>query len=230
MNESLDLEAVELEQPSEAAETILAAAGRLFARKGYHATTTREIAAAVGLKQPSLFHWFPSKEAILRTLAARALRFPLRVLRQVETEGASASTKLYKIVYLHTLYLCTQPLDLTAVLDSTAVAPDVVTDWTPLVDRYTQGVRKIIEDGIEGGEFVLANPNAVTMAILGMCNSTIRWYRPGGALSPESVAQEYAQHALRSLVVDRRIVRTLTGDPDELGALLEGGVSAEVSR
>src|SRR5581483_2006845 len=42
-------------------ERILYEASNLFAREGYHGTTTREIAAAVGVRQPSLFYHFPSK-------------------------------------------------------------------------------------------------------------------------------------------------------------------------
>ena len=40
----------------------------MFASRGYHATTTRQIADAVGIRQPSLFHHFKSKGAILEAL------------------------------------------------------------------------------------------------------------------------------------------------------------------
>jgi AcrR family transcriptional regulator len=49
-------------------QEILFQAARLFARQGITATTTREIAAAAGLRQPSLFHWFPNKDAIVEAL------------------------------------------------------------------------------------------------------------------------------------------------------------------
>jgi AcrR family transcriptional regulator len=52
-------------------EEILAAAADLFATVGYTAASTRAIAQAVGLRQASLFHYFPRKEAILDELLDR---------------------------------------------------------------------------------------------------------------------------------------------------------------
>ena len=53
---------------SETRERILVEASRLLAIRGYHGTTTREIARAVGISQPSLFFHFPSKGAIANEL------------------------------------------------------------------------------------------------------------------------------------------------------------------
>ena len=53
-------------------QQILDAAGRLFAEKGFEATTTRDIARAAGIASGTLFNYFPSKEALLACLAERA--------------------------------------------------------------------------------------------------------------------------------------------------------------
>lgn len=198
------------------AEAILEAAGALFARRGYHGTSTREIAAAVGIAQPSLFHWFPSKEAILRQIAERALVGPTTLLDYLERTDRSPSEKLFEVVYFHTWYLCSQRLDLTAVIEASDVATEAVAEWRPTIDHYTAGVRRIVEDGIEAGEFVTGNANAITMAVLGMCNWTLRWYRKGGPVSPEALADQFAQMALRSVLVDRRAARRMKVDRAEL--------------
>src|SRR3954453_11027967 len=46
-------------------EAIDPAAVALFARLGYHATSMREIAKAAGVQPAAIYHWYPSKEAIL---------------------------------------------------------------------------------------------------------------------------------------------------------------------
>ena len=54
-------------------ERILRAARRLFAEKGYDATTTRDIAAAAGIASGTLFNYFRTKEAIVARLAGEAI-------------------------------------------------------------------------------------------------------------------------------------------------------------
>jgi AcrR family transcriptional regulator len=53
-------------------QRILEAAQELFARQGFEATTTRDIAAAAGIAVGTLFNYFPTKEAIVECLVSEA--------------------------------------------------------------------------------------------------------------------------------------------------------------
>jgi AcrR family transcriptional regulator len=55
-------------------QRILGVARRLFARKGFEQTTTRDLTSAVGIAAGTLFNYFPSKEALATTLVADTLR------------------------------------------------------------------------------------------------------------------------------------------------------------
>lgn len=78
---------------STAVEQILDAAGELFVTQGFTVTSTRSIAEAVGIRQASLYHHFPNKEAILEALldatVVPSLEFARRVTRSVEDPRAA---------------------------------------------------------------------------------------------------------------------------------------------
>jgi AcrR family transcriptional regulator len=59
---------------AETAERILDAAEALFAERGYAATTLRDVAAAVGVRNPSLYNHFASKEALYAAVLERGIR------------------------------------------------------------------------------------------------------------------------------------------------------------
>src|SRR5258708_36779744 len=61
-----------IEPEADPRQTILDTAAHLFAAHGYAATGTREIAEKVGLRQASLFHYFPHKEGLPAGLLERA--------------------------------------------------------------------------------------------------------------------------------------------------------------
>ena len=58
---------------------ILLAAATAFAERGFHATTTRDIAAQAGLSSAALYFYFRSKEEVLYQIAASALDFTIEV-------------------------------------------------------------------------------------------------------------------------------------------------------
>ena len=78
---------VTLETKAATRQGILDAARRLFAGKGFDATTTRDIAQAAGIASGTLFNYFETKEALLACLAADA---SADALREFETRRPAA--------------------------------------------------------------------------------------------------------------------------------------------
>ncbi|MCI0634806.1 MAG: TetR/AcrR family transcriptional regulator, partial [Actinobacteria bacterium] len=79
-------------------DRILLEASRLFARWGYHSTSTRDIAGRVGIRQPSLFHHFASKQAIMEELLVLNFEHAVRAARAVMTWEGSAPARLYLLL------------------------------------------------------------------------------------------------------------------------------------
>jgi AcrR family transcriptional regulator len=69
------------------AERILDAAEDLFAERGYAGTTLRDVSAAVGLRTPSLYNHFPSKEALYAAVLERGIGPLLATLSEAVVMG-----------------------------------------------------------------------------------------------------------------------------------------------
>ena len=65
-------------------EELLDVAAELFSNVGYGKATTRAIAQAAGLRQPSLFHYFPTKEQLFAELLDRTVEPAMALLHRLE--------------------------------------------------------------------------------------------------------------------------------------------------
>jgi AcrR family transcriptional regulator len=82
----------------ETVETILQAAARVFATRGYTGATTNHIAERAGVSVGSLYEYFPSKDAILVALAAAHLEETRRVVREATAPLVTTSADLATVV------------------------------------------------------------------------------------------------------------------------------------
>ncbi|TCN50756.1 TetR family transcriptional regulator [Rhodococcus sp. SMB37] len=95
--------------PQERRRQILDRSAEIFARKGINATTIRDIAAAVGVHSGALYHYFPSKEAIVTELireyiddiSGRCREVVARSLSPIERLEALAAIALDSNVQYH---------------------------------------------------------------------------------------------------------------------------------
>src|SRR3974390_2612129 len=69
---------------------ILAGAGRVFAQHGYHGATTQQIADLLGIRQASLYYYFPSKEVALEEVCFHGVEGILETAVSIAGDSSSA--------------------------------------------------------------------------------------------------------------------------------------------
>ncbi len=79
-------------------DDILSAAIRLFNQSGYHATSMSDIARAVNIKKPSLYHHFESKEAILLAILETGMERLIDDLESIAASDAGCEAKLRAVL------------------------------------------------------------------------------------------------------------------------------------
>lgn len=163
-------------QTSLTAETkkteILSAAAELFDREGYHATTVEDIAAAVDLRKPSLYHYFKSKEEILvgiHQVVADVLieRIQLRI-----QDGVHPRDNLLEVVNDIIEATETHPGYMRVFLAThRMVNEEDLRAARARRDEYFQLVEGVIAAGVDSGVFKPVNTAVATLIIFGVCNS-----------------------------------------------------------
>jgi AcrR family transcriptional regulator len=135
-------------------EAILVEASKLFSRRGYFGTSTRDIASAVGIRQPSLFHHFGSKLEIMEALFSYDLLWAVELAESAATASRPASERLCRYIYQDMRHLIRSPYSIPGLYGSDVMDHPNFQRWRQLRSRLRAAVRRMLRDGIESGEFI----------------------------------------------------------------------------
>jgi AcrR family transcriptional regulator len=180
---------------------LLDKAAVLFAAQGYAGTSLQDIADEIGLSRPSIYHYFPSKEALLEQLV-RDVTLPVTTIFDTldGIESPSVLEKIRDVARRLVLWVTNPSMHFTLIERAeNELPPQIAAPHRAAKRRVLDGMVKLIEAGIRAGEVRAVNPRIAAFAILGMCNWTASWFSPKGALSTEEVAQQIAELAVASV-------------------------------
>ncbi len=178
---------------------ILHAALRAFREKGYHATTLDDIADHLGLRKTALYHYFPDKEAILYECHRESLAELGRLMKNQRQRFGSHAERLARVIREHVRVMTDTLEGSPLAFEVTALSAERQQEIIAARDRYERGLRRIIENGIENGEFRAVDSKIAVFAILGAINWIARWYRPEGSLHAAELGVEFADHLVGGL-------------------------------
>lgn len=192
----------------ETREAIDRAAIKLFARLGYHATSMREIASAAGIQPAAIYHWYPSKEAILVRLQDDFMdRLTENVVSAMEPQRRPA-LRLAAAVREHVVFhgLNTQAAFVTD-SEIRALGPGPRKALISQRDAYEEIFAAEIRAGVEDGSLRSSNPRVASYAILLQCTGVALWFRPRGELSLDEVADLHVEISLGSVGASAKLIR-----------------------
>ena len=178
---------------------ILKSAARVFRRLGYHGATMERIAAALRMKKGNLYYYFRSKEEILFACHQYSLDRLLGLLDEIERGQMPPEDRLRALI-VAAVHIILDELHGTALfLDLEALTPAPRRAVVARRDRFDQGLRQVVADGIAAGRFTGADPKLLSFAILGAVNWIPRWYSPDGPASSQEIADRFADYLIGGL-------------------------------
>lgn len=179
---------------------IVEIAASLFARKGYHGTSMRDIGREVGVHAGSLYVHIQSKEDLLEAIVHSIMERSERDMEEILAAGGTATEQLRQVA----------ARDLKLIGENKEFATVFFHEWRNLSeprrqaviasrDRWETGLRGIITKGIEAGEFREADPRIAGIALTSILNWAYVWYSPEGELTTEELADRFADLLIEGL-------------------------------
>lgn len=180
---------------SPAAERILRTAAELIAVRGYSATSTRDIAAAVGVRQPAIYKHFSAKDDILAALVRLGLQRPLAFADELARHPAPAVVKLHRWLRESLEHLHDSPYVLASILTTPELQRERFAAELGLVEQLDRTVIAMVEAGQREGDVRAMNPVSGARLIQALFDALAL---PEIAVSPA----EIVEFALTGLLTD----------------------------
>ncbi|PJE94895.1 TetR family transcriptional regulator [Streptomyces carminius] len=182
----------------EAARRLLLAAVEAFAERGFHATTTRDIASRAGMSPAALYIHYRTKEELLHQISRIGHERSVRVLTEADDSATGAPERLAAAVRAFVRWHAERHTTARVVqYELGALAGDHYTEIVALRRRSEEILRGILADGVATGEFTVEDIRGTAVAVLSLCVDVARWFRTGGPRTPEEIGDLYAGLVLR---------------------------------
>lgn len=176
---------------SATAVRILRATAELIAQQGYSATSTRDIASAVGIEQPAIYKHFSAKSDILAALVRLALEWPVAVADELATLPAPAAVKLHRWLQESLDYLHASSEVVVSIISTPELWQDRFTAEQALAARIEQVLIEMVEAGQAEGDVRAVNPTSASRLLQALFDALT----PQLVVSPDEIV-EFAMTAL----------------------------------
>jgi AcrR family transcriptional regulator len=197
---------------------ILQSACGIFAEKGYHHASVRDVAAATGVSPAGLYYYFRSKEELLFLILDHCLESLLNEVNLAAGDIEDPRARLQVIIRAHLGYFATHSSQMRVLAQEwEALSGEFLSDILGRQREYSATILrtlKRIRPGTPRREL-----RASAMALFGMLSWTYQWYVPDRDLSSDELASHFAKIFLEgfpspSLEEGEPRLTPARGDPD----------------
>jgi AcrR family transcriptional regulator len=183
---------------TDAAQRLMEAAADAFAAKGFHATSTRDIASRAGLSPAGVYVHFASKEDLLFQLSREGHEAARDMLVAAAEAAASPTEALRAIMRVFSQWHA----------EHFRVARIVQYEFQNLTPEHREAVlglrkeidgvvRDVLTQGVAAGEFTVTDVRDTALALLSMAVDVARWYDPEIKRTPQAIGLTYGELGLR---------------------------------
>jgi len=188
-------------------DRIIGAALQAFSARGFEATTTAQIADALQMTGPALYHYFATKDELLLACVTHLLDLLLAALAEAAAGAGSPAERMAQAVRaqigLELRHGAAAPL-----VNAHLYGPRHLTDLLSPAQRallrdkqraLVQVYRGLIDAGLACGQFTTPEPGIATFNVLALVQYTSVWYRPRAGRQRQALIAQQAAAVLQLL-------------------------------
>jgi AcrR family transcriptional regulator len=157
----------------------------------------------VGLNKGTIYHYFPSKSAILYEIYSHAQELVLKSIEDIP-EDAPPDVGLSMLIKAQLRVLASDPSETVVYFQEKRwinewLEPD---QYRTIRDRervFTDFVTGLLQRGIDGGIFAPTDAKIAAFGVIGLSAWTYQWYDPKGRFAPDEIADVFVRLVLRGL-------------------------------
>lgn len=170
-------------------EAVLQAAVRAFNARGFHAASLDEVATALQISKPTIYHYLGNKEQVLLECVARGLEQLQGAADAALREDGNGLERLRSFL---TRYAEINMDDFGRCVIRTGeemLSPEGAKRFRGFKREIDQALRRLIEAGIADGSIGPVDVKIAAFTLAGALNWPGRWYEPGGPMAASELAE-----------------------------------------
>jgi len=169
-----------------------------FADNGFHATTTRDIAARANMSAAGVYVHFASKQDLLFQLCRRGHVLALEIVTTARESARTPPAQLVAIVSAFASWHAKQYRTARIVqYEFPHLTPEHRDEILALRKQIDAVVRDVLRAGADSGDFDVPDLAVTTLALQSLAVDVARWYAPSTRRTPEAIGAAYGDLALR---------------------------------
>jgi len=182
-------------------EHLLNKAAELFLQRGYANTRMQDIAESMRMSRSSLYHYFENKEQVLMALTEGDVLVATGTLEALLNDGSISWTDKLRGWIEGNIREKLAGGARFRLVDR--IHDDLPVDYREVFRKQRRKVldlvTSVIEGGVRAGEFRAIDPKIIAFAVTGMSNWTAWWYSPNGRSTPDEIARQMTDFAMRGV-------------------------------
>ena len=190
-------------------DVITQKASALFRRKGFTATSMRDIAEALGVEAPSLYNHIESKNAILKDICFRIAHLFTGNLREVELGPELYLSKIESIIRFHISMMIGEYESVYISDHEWKHLPEpFLSDFRTRRRNYRTRLAAILQKGIDNHEIGIIDPHVAVLTILSAISGIESWQRSAKKIDATSLEE----NMVKLLVAGLKYRRVITAN------------------